>query len=249
VLFSVEKVFKFMFMLLYMRLKQYIESIKDPTQEPINPLSFGNAFQYYTNPYVMKFVRLESALDILEATSPLGNKPMKEVSESIGILEKLRKIVLKEPNKYTLYDICAGNALTSVIAAFLLPIDQAIAIDKNPRERKWDLVKDFSYDIKNIRKLEPNYFEKDSIIISVHPCRDLAERVIELYNESEASHLILMPCCVGNIDKRHQFAIKALKDKYLAWTFQLADYVGGGAISIDKKVISPKNSIIVAHKE
>ncbi len=198
------------------------------------------------NRYVSEFLSLRSAPDILNAVYPLGKRVEKEITESMAIIRHLRHTFLKEPDKYTLYDLCAGNALTSVTAAHLLPVKQAIAIDSKPRERKWHAVRKFSYVFEDLKHTSADYFAEDSIIAAVHPCRSLAPKIIELYKKSKASHLVLMPCCVGAFDKRYEFVVSLL-DKYYAWAFQLAE-LAGGRISVDKNVLSPRDAIIVARK-
>ena len=126
--------------------------------------------------YVDEFMKLKCSSDVLSVVNPLGNKASKEITESMGIIKKLRKIVIKDPMKYTLYDLCAGNALTSVIASFLLPVKESIAIDVKWRKRRWHLAKRFTYLEYDIYDLASSFIEENSIIIAVHPCGNLARR-------------------------------------------------------------------------
>ena len=174
----------------------------------------------------------------------------------MAIVRRLRPIVLKEPNKYGLVDLCAGNALASVIAAHLLPIKWAIAFDKKLREgRHYELVKRFKYRKADIfqpvdtwlRCLPPDPF----IVISIHPCKHLAERCIYVYNETKAAKMLfLMPCCNGKLkDKYPRVLIDACKP-YLLWAYDLTTWTDGRVSLIrDKNVMSPKNIIIRAVKK
>ena len=197
------------------------------------------------NNYVAEFLSLRAAPDILEAVNPLGKRAVKEITESMAVVRRLRGLVLAEPNKYVFYDLCAGNALTSVIAAHLLPIKEAVAIDKRPRERNWGRVNKFSYVCEDINRIRPDYFADSSIIIGVHACRNRAEKVIRHYLESEASHLVLMPCCSGKLSKGYLFP--GVLDNYQSWSMQLA-HMAGGTVNIDFGILSPKNAIITASK-
>jgi hypothetical protein len=177
---------------------------------------------------------------------PLGNKAMKEVTESMAVIKRLKKYVLPEPGKYRLYDLCAGNALTGVIAAHLLPFAETIAIDYRKRERDWGRVRRFSYRNEDILEMDPDSIPENSILIGVHPCGELSSKIIDLYQESKADHLVIMPCCNGEIDKLNRFLVEQM-GPYLAWSYQLAQHAQG-QIEIDESVLSPKNAIITASK-
>ena len=201
--------------------------------------------------YLDYFLKLKCAGDVLNTCYPIGNKPSKEITESMSVIRKLKKIVLKEPMKYTVYDLCAGNALTSVLACYFLPIKGAIAIDKRTRSRRYHLAQRFRYEIRDIYNLSADEFVPHSIIIAIHACGKLSDRIIELYKSSEnVEYLIMMPCCVGNIDYvKLPRAIEGLIDKYKAWVWNLAIKCGVNSFSFDRHCISPKNGIIVASKK
>ena len=200
------------------------------------------------NRYINEFLNFKCTVDIITACFPVGNNPTKEISESMAVIKRLRKITIPNPMKYTLYDFCAGNALTSVTACFLLQVKKAYAIDNRERVRRFHTVKRFHYLFEDIYKFDPERIETDSIIIGVHACSNLANRVIEIYKESKAEYLILMPCCVGSITKTVPEAIhRLIKSKYVIWTWQLSESVKG-RFNFDKNCISPKNGVIVASK-
>lgn len=199
------------------------------------------------NQYISKFIKLDCASDVLGITSLKNKNVAKEITESMAVIKRLKKITLKEPGKYTLYDLCAGNALTSLISVYSLPIKEAIAIDNACRDGNWARAKNFSYQQHDIHDLQPNFFKNDSILISVHPCKSLTTRVVELYNESsQASNLILIPCCDGTITPEYGFSIK-LFGSYYAWSFQHA-IMAKGIMTIDEKILSPRNAVIRAEK-
>jgi hypothetical protein len=199
--------------------------------------------------YLSEFLSLRCAGDVLNVVSPLGTKAHKEITESMAIIKKLKPITLEKPMEYNVIDLCAGNALTSVLAAHLLPVKRALAIDSKIRKREWSKVQRFCYQAISIYDIKPDTVPENTIVISVHPCKGLANRVIDLYNQSAAQHLILMPCCNGAVKNKYSYLCQTL-GKYIAWCFQLLEQCSGKTnMSIDEKCISPKNCVITASKE
>jgi hypothetical protein len=199
--------------------------------------------------YVSEFLAMKCSGDVLNAVTPLNNAE-KEISESMAIIKRLRSIVLAEPMKYKVLDLCAGNALTSVLAVHLLPIKEAIAVDIKPRERLgYQAVKRFTYVTGDIREHHSMAFpdsHKDIIIISSHPCK-LARRIIEIYNKTSAKAMIIIPCCEGPLKRQYPQILKEKMGAYIQWCFDLA-LDCEGSLTVDKKIISPKNCVIVAKR-
>lgn len=211
-----------------------------------------------SNKYINEFFSLTCYPDILDILNPISGRK-KEITESMAVLKYVRRLVLKHPERrYFLYDFCAGNALTSVTSAFLYKNIRAYAIDKKLRDRNWYAVKNFMYiksDIKTenweymLHQTRVIYPMTDIIIVGVHPCRDLAKRIIEIYNKSKADHLILMPCCTGD---KYKFSLpQAIKEKvgdYLTWCVYLLNLVEGKKrLIVDENILSPKNALIIAN--
>ena len=202
--------------------------------------------------YISEFLSLRCAGDVLNVVSPLGAKAKKEVTESMAVIRHLRKIALQEPGKFILYDLCAGNALTSVIAAHLLPFRKVIAVDKRPRNRQWWRVRGFEYVIADIHSWQPDE-SHPGVVISIHPCRDLALRVCTIFNSTPSCrYLVLMPCCVGGIPTHYLnrviMASQERVSKYEVWGEYLANMVNGEA-NRDEKCLSPRNIIITSSKD
>jgi hypothetical protein len=185
--------------------------------------------------------------DILNIVTPLSHTP-KEITESMAIIERLRGEVLLNPMKYQILDLCAGNALTSLISVFLLPVKQAVAVDKKKRNRDYHKANRFRYVELDIFTDEIfNFIDENTIIISVHPCRGMAARVVDIYNNSPARSLYLMPCCIGKYRiPAKQFLCKNL-GKYQSWCYYLASLCNG-SIEIDANCVSERNAVISAHK-
>lgn len=199
--------------------------------------------------YVNQFLKLKCSGDVLNIVSPMGN-PEKEITESMAIIKRIKSILIGSPLEYTVYDLCAGNALTSVLSAFLLPVKEVIAIDKRERYRPFEKVKKFSYQFQNIYEVE--VYGPMSILISVHPCQELAKEVIRQFFVSQSQYLFLMPCCVGKFDKMG-IDLDNLSI-YEKWALSLRMYTLilscmqnvpiSCSIERDKQVLSPANIIL-----
>src|SRR3972149_11311889 len=106
--------------------------------------------------YLKEFLNLKCAGDVLNVVSPLGRKPAKEITETMAVITRIRATIFENPGLYSIYDLCAGNALTSVLSAHLLPLDAIVAVDKRTRNRNWHKAKKFKYifdDIGNLLSL------------------------------------------------------------------------------------------------
>lgn len=203
-----------------------------------------------SNKYINNFYRLNCSEDILNICYPINNRE-KEITEAYGIYRILKSLVLKNQDiKYRIVDLCAGNALSSIMAAFMLPISTCHAVDIKKRERDWDRIKKFYYcELDIYSDFIYSLINENTIIISTHPCSKLALRVIDIFKKSKAKHLLLMPCCTGEIsysDNPSKFLYKAL-GKYKYWCYSLASLVNG-KLKEDINIISPKNIIITAAK-
>lgn len=203
--------------------------------------------------YINEFLGLKCVADVMASVGSLGKNAAKEITESMAVIKRARSIFLDSTytTPITVYDLCAGNALTSVLISFLFKVDHVYAIDKKPRERRWELINSFTYLTKDINNIDEESVEKDSLIIAVHPCSKLATHVCTLYNKSAAKYLIMLPCCVGSmpdIGSRYPHIVREKVSKYTLWSLCLAEKVNGN-VHEDKKCLSPANHVITATKE
>ena len=204
--------------------------------------------------YLDEFLQLRCAGDVLNAVAPLNNAA-KEITEAMAIINRIRKIALKQPMEYTLIDLCSGNALIPIISVCLLPVKESFAIDREPRHRKGHANIDrFTYheaDIMNedfIIFLSKLCFDRQVILTACHPCGSLSRRIASLYNSiPNITHLVLMPCCNGRRVNLFPHAVEEKLGSYLAWSYDLAIDVDGNLV-IDLDCLSPKNAIIIAEK-
>lgn len=198
--------------------------------------------------YVSRFLSLRCAGDVLNAV-PRMRQAEKEITESMGILKHIKGIALGEKMKYTLVDLCAGNALTSVLGVHVLPLKHAIAVDRQKRHGNYGIVKRFDYIQADIKELS---YPEDSIIISVHPCKS-ANLIVDIFNTTGIKHLVMMPCCndtFADVIGWPWLCEEKGLSKYDLWTLHLAQSIKNAEVRIvtDYNVISPKNNIIIARR-
>lgn len=192
---------------------------------------------------VDEFLSLKCSGDVLNAAGPVKNAA-KEISESMSLIHAVKSTILREPMKYHIVDLCAGNALTSIIAIHLLPIISATAIDIKPRARVSHLeVKRFRYVQGDIYDdLLWMGFPRPFIVVSSHPCGDLA-RVIVIKASEE--RFAVMPCCLPKKlpDSSTERFVAGKLGKYAAWAFCLAR-LSGGEITEARHCLSPARLMV-----
>jgi hypothetical protein len=204
-----------------------------------------------TDTYAGEFLRLRCAGDVLNAAC-LKKNVEKEISESMAAWKRLRGIALGKPMKYNLVDLCAGNALTSILAAHTLPFRQSFAFDVKKRSGHYEQVDRFRYIEDDIYGGgTEQHIGVDTVICAVHACGRLAEQVIKLYNENAAPALVLMPCCHAPYQAPNkEFLVNAMGPK-AAWAYHLAGLIEDSRVHItqDKRCLSPCNYVIEAVRE
>ena len=196
------------------------------------------------NKYLSQYFRFKSAGDIFNVVNPIY-KFEKEISESMAIRNAVKSKILKDKYKFNIVDLCAGNCLTGTLFAFTLPVSWVISVDKKPRNRKVNIRK-WEYVQQDI--FEDVEIPTNSIIVASHPCTKLATRIIDIYNNSyQALGLVLIPCCMGKIDKKYSVLMKNKLTKYELWSQFLADKCNGNCYR-DNNVLSPANIIVKSWK-
>ena len=219
--------------------------------------------------YLEQFFSLKCAGDVLNAVAPVTNGA-KEITEAMSAVRALKPIMLHEPMKYGLLDLCAGNALGSILAVHVLPVRWAVAVDKTPRARHHEIVKRFEYvegDVTDLDSLDDARLRlhreggaRDLLlsavppftILAIHACSGTAKRIVELYKLiPSAKALVMIPCCGGAMTgegKALRLALPGKVTAYEAWCWELAR-MAGGSLRFDTGSQSPCNGVIVARKE
>lgn len=193
------------------------------------------------------FLKLRCAQDVLDAVRPL-NKEVKEVSEAMAATNCLRWTTMHPSRMFNLLDLCAGNAVGSVLAAHRFVFSSVTAIDKKPvrMAQKTSRVQRFNYVKMDIFSNDIySYISSRTILIAIHACSDKAKRITEIWNKSDARFLVMIPCCVGKWSMSTKpFLLKKL-GPYLSWCLHLAGEVNG-SLTVDEKMVTPCNGIIRA---
>lgn len=200
--------------------------------------------------YINQFLELKCSPDVLGSVYPVIGLE-KEISESMAIIKRIKKVLVCSPDTYTVFDLCAGNCLTSSIIAHLFKVKHVYAIDKANRVRDgFSRIKNFSYTILDIVQSKSeivNLMMKSNpcIVISSHPCCDLAQEIIKIYKSGWGSYLVMIPCCHGRLIENYPSFLSEKLSKYEMWCLDLCNMCNGNAY-IDKKCLSEKNIVIVA---
>lgn len=207
----------------------------------------------WSESYVDQFLRLRCASDVLNCAGTL-NAASKEISEAMAIITRIRGYVLAHKMECGLLDLCAGNSLVSVLAIHLLPLAHAWSVDIKPRLR--NVPQRFTVVEADISApwftaaTEIAAASLPLIIVSSHPCRDLARTVIGTYLAmSQARMLVMLPCCVGKrtgkLTGRQRWVEKF--GRYEAWAYELACLAGGDYV-MDQRCLSPCRAVVTAQK-
>ena len=208
------------------------------------------------NKYLSQFLQFKCAGDVINAVAPV-QKMGKEITEAMAIRKQLRKIVLPEPMKYTVLDLCAGNGLAGILAVFTLPVKHCFAFDNRKRERPgFKMVERWEYRHADIQTEALGDYGigiwPDSIIISSHPCGELARKIIRIYNKGKGvKALILIPCCLPS---HKNFGLPHLVtdnfSSYDQWSMYLYQKCRGKKQCVkDTHILSPANNVIYAVKD
>ena len=224
--------------------------------------------------YLNWFFGLRCAGDVLNAVSPIGKQPAKEITEAVAVVRAVRRLLLAGAGQgagtkaafegmrgWELIDLCSGNALVPVLAAHLFPLKWSWATDKRARKRPWQGVKRFTYhtaalDVSRydftLSGAMPTYGER-FVVTAVHPCGQLAYHVVRHFlADALCRHLVLMPCCADGEHHSYGF-LDAKLDGYDRWCLALCDMLAdGGCVNVraerDAHVLSPLNVVITASK-
>jgi hypothetical protein len=202
------------------------------------------------NGYVDEFLNLRCCGDILNVVNPIGKNSRKEITEAMSLIKRVKRLVFPRDRQFKVLDLCSGNALTAITAVHLYPNVRAMALDKRPRDRQWDKVERFEYVFADLYSLEGvkrmmEFVDPTTIIVSSHPCGDLAREIGKLFKGLTAKALFMMPCCDGSVKRSYPQELYSKMGKYFVWCWDLAQDVNG-KISVDKRCLSPRNIVVSA---
>lgn len=88
---------------------------------------------------------------------------------------------------------------------------------------------------------------KNSLVLSIHPCRDLAYRVSEIAIQNKKP-IVIVPCCVGGSRRSWIDGFSNL-DQYTRYSMKIAQFIEENNYSIMirtiNKTFTPRNNIII----
>jgi len=197
--------------------------------------------------YVNEFLTYRCAGDVLNSVAPLNNAA-KEISESMALLKSVKGLALRHPRMLRLWDLCAGNALTSILAVHYLPFAYAIAVDRKLHKRPgYARVQRWEYRQGEIDSLHGQISVND-VLVASHPCQ-AAEDICRLFNDSPARAMFILPCCQGKISSKFTQLTRGKMSRYELWCLHLARLVDGECSKRDTQVLSPMNIIVSKVRE
>ena len=135
----------------------------------------------------------------------LSHIPIKEYYETADVYKKSIPYILKKLNLsrfHTIHDFCAGHGanIPYAIARNKAKYGVAHNIFAPKSSRKlWSryprIAARMTYKIEDIYQTEYN-LEDNSLVLSIHPCRNLAHRAVEIAIDNNAP-IVISPCCIG----------------------------------------------------
>ena len=202
--------------------------------------------------YVSDFMKLNCSSDVLDICHIDKSRMNKEISETMGLYKQVKNIVINKPYKdWIILDICSGaHCLNSVFISHMLNV-KVYAIDIEPYKRDFSSVRNMEYiqfDIMKFFKFldmirEKVGYDENVIIVSSHPCRELAHQIVNFHKTGLSEYMFIIPCCRGIIKNHIPQLVKDKLGRYLTWCYDLSLSCYGDLVR-DKRIMSPCNVIV-----
>jgi|Deesub1362A_J573_1020465.scaffolds.fasta_scaffold00330_35 trans-aconitate methyltransferase len=161
------------------------------------------------------------------------------LAKEIAEIQAIEKFKYKMPRDGVIYDLACGHGMAGALVALNKPRALVIGIDKTPRNH-WFMF----YSIPNLLLVQGNIYEypfipEPDFIFSIHPCRELAIRVLDVAIDYGVP-VVLMPCCIATSKliemnekmpgietflKAYNHANVQEDVRYVNWTAGLAYYI------------------------
>lgn len=192
------------------------------------------------------FMRLDCAGDVLNSADPM-RKPLRRVTEAVAVTKKLRPAALENPGEIKVLQITDGNGFETMLASHVLKLKEAKVITTHkPKHGLQTRVQNFTLLVsKNpfneIKDLEA--IDVDTILVFTGNID--YNKAVDLYNESDACGVIIMPNPDSIRYKSRYFGMDQLVDLQAAKLLALRDHLGGKPnLTVDQEVLSRNNVII-----
>ena len=212
--------------------------------------------------YTAEFLKSKDKALIALGLSAKLNGVIKEITEAVGVMDELSGVMANiGPDRWTVIDCCAGNGLLGMSIAMYFDklVKRVISVDVRkvsvPTPESIELINkkgyDYSYMNASVSDMYRFVNDEPTAIVSVHPCGKSALDVIDLFNRTNASLLVMIPCCIDHrtlksmryVSRRHPY-------RYEEWCYILADMISTGVVDVirDKGILTPVNTVITATK-
>ncbi len=150
-------------------------------------------------------------------------------------------------------DFCSGNTFNGYFALSREYAKYVWLIDQRFSKSSGVLSTYYQRFVPRTVYMEENIFLKDfkipeySLVLSIHPCRDLAYRISEIAIQNRKP-IVVVPCCVGGPRRSWIDAFGGL-DQYTRYSMKIAQFIEENNYSITIRTINkkftPKNNIII----
>lgn len=175
-----------------------------------------------------KFLSLRCAGDVLESVQPLTGDVTRRICESMALIEAIRPLVLKHRSEYRLVEFCYGAPLTSIIAAHLLPIEDARAFVTRSKfdHAAIERVKNFRvFTTVDLPAAVP--IDGKTIVVSPSVRGALAMDVAKWCNAKDAPMAIIPSRGKVKLSSTGNAVAKLTGNRYFAWLQDLAESCNG----------------------
>lgn len=180
----------------------------------------------------------------------------KEYIETRDTLKKSIKLIrdyYKIDRLNVIADFCSGNtfngyfALSREYTKYVWLIDESFSKSSNVLSTYYHRY------VPRTVYISGNIFLKDyklpeySLVLSIHPCRDLAYRVSEIAIQNRKP-IVIVPCCIGGPRKSWIDSFSIL-DRYVRYSMKVAQFIEENNYLIEVRTINKKftdrNNIII----
>lgn len=171
------------------------------------------------------------------------------LEKSIGYIRNYYKV----GRLNVIADFCSGNTFNGYFALSREYAKYVWLIDERFSKSSSILSTYYQRYVSRTVYMTDNIFLKDykipeySLVLSIHPCRDLAYRVSEIAIQNRRP-IVIVPCCEGGPRKSWIDSFSIL-DRYTRHSMKIAQFIEENNYSITIRTINksftPKNNIII----
>lgn len=182
--------------------------------------------------------------------------PLKEYFESSIVISKTLRSIIKQRDIArfdTAFDMCSGCSFSGYYLLARNYAKYCVAVDKKFPLSSYRVGGYYNRVVGRMSFREEDIYlndydiPKNSVVLSIHPCKGLALRVVEIASEN-LTPLVIVPCCIGHsedswIDKFSDVG------KYDRWCMKIASAMDKAGYDITIRHINsnvtPVNTIII----